>query len=132
MENGRPSQSGVGRAMRSAERSGRREFNLPEGQWLTLALSFFSPVIHAGLSPGRSSGGAPSERRGEPLSDEQASRWRLLSEGAFREARTHRVQAPSRRRSVGAVHAALSLSGATAPARRLLFEVDDFEIGFSL
>ena len=132
IENGRPSESGVGRAMRNVERSDRREFNLPEGRWLTLASSFLSSVVRAALPSGRGSGGTPSERRGEPLSDERASRRRLLSEGAFSEAGTHRVQAPSRRRSVRAVHAALSSRGATAAARRFLFLVDEFEMGSSL
>ena len=118
IESGRTSQSGVGRAMRSVERSGGREFNLPEGQWLTLAPSFVSAVVRAGLPPGRGSGGAPSEQRGEPLSDERASRWHLLSEGAFSEAGRHRVQAPSRRRSVRAVHAALSKLGIPMAVRR--------------
>jgi len=68
--------------------------------------------------PSHSGAGRAMRNVERPLSDERASQWRLLSEGAFSEAGRHRVQAPSRRRSVRAVHAALSKLGIPMAVRR--------------
>jgi hypothetical protein len=46
---------------------------------------------------GRGSGGAPTERLGEPISGSDRVFWHLLTEGVFSEARPPQVQVPSGR-----------------------------------